>query len=59
MSEPCFKRKDSNPPACGVHDTRLVQKKLPVKMVASGYSAFRFLVCPVSGTVLNDKEKHV
>ena len=54
MGEPCFKKKDSNPPACGVHNVPLVQTQLPREMIASGYKEFTFLVCPVSGTVLSD-----
>jgi hypothetical protein len=54
MSEPCFKKKDSNPPVCGVHNVRLVHQQLPEEMVASGYKAFTYLACPVSGEVLND-----
>jgi hypothetical protein len=55
MSEPCFKKKDSNPPVCGVHNVRLVQKQLSAEMAATGYKAFTYLACPVSGQVLDDE----
>jgi hypothetical protein len=54
MAEPCFIKKDSNPPVCGIHNVRLVQKRLPKRLIASGYKGFTFLQCPVSGQVLND-----
>jgi hypothetical protein len=54
MASHCFKKISSNPPVCGVHNVPLVPKKLPDELIASGYKAFAFLVCPVSGEVLND-----
>jgi hypothetical protein len=58
MAEQCFKKKDSNPPACGVHNVPLVRKHLSNEMVAAGYKGFTFLVCPTSGAVLNDEATH-
>jgi hypothetical protein len=55
MKEQCFKKKGSKPPVCGVHNVPLVRKQLPDELIASGYKAFTILVCPVSGTVLNDE----
>jgi hypothetical protein len=55
MKEQCFRKKDSNPPVCGVHNVPLVQKRLPDEMIAAGYRAFMFLVCPVSGEVLDEE----
>jgi hypothetical protein len=57
MAERCFRKKDSSPPVCGVHDVRLISKQLPDEMIEEGYKAFTFLVCPVSGAVLNDEKK--
>jgi len=54
MAEQCFKKKDSNPPVCGIHNVPLVQKQLPDEVLGGGYKSFAFLVCPMSGTVLND-----
>ena len=56
MAKQCFKKKDSNPPVCGVHNVPLVNKQLPDELIAAGYQGFTFLVCPVSGEVLNDEE---
>ncbi len=57
MAKPCFMKKDSNPPICGVHNVPLVKKQLPNEMVAAGYKGFTYLVCPVTGAVLNDPTK--
>jgi hypothetical protein len=54
MAIHCFRKKDSNPPVCGVHNVPLVPKELPDELIAQGYKAFTFLVCPVSGEVLNN-----
>jgi hypothetical protein len=54
MARPCFFEKDSNPPLCGVHHVRLEKKPLPEELIASGLKAFTFLVCPVSGAILDD-----
>jgi hypothetical protein len=55
MKKRCFRKKGSNPPICGVHSVPLVQKQLPDELIAAGYRGFTFLVCPVSGEVLNDQ----
>gem|GEM_PF-2128234 len=57
MAEPCFSKKDSNPPICGIHNVPLVSKQLPAEMTGGGYKRFAYLVCPVSGSVLNDPTK--
>lgn len=57
MSEKCFRKENVNPPVCGVHDVRLVTRQLPDEMIAVGYKFLTFLVCPVSGAVLNDDKK--
>jgi hypothetical protein len=50
-------RKDSNHPICGIHNVPLVTKQLPPEMIGGGYKNFTYLVCPVTGTVLDDREK--
>jgi len=57
MAEQCFRKEDSNPPLCGVHDVRLITKQLSDEMIAAGYKPLTFFVCPVSGAVLNDEKK--
>lgn len=58
MAEQCYVKKDSHPPACGVHGVVLIRKKLPDALIAAGYKGFSFFVCPVSGVVLNDEASH-
>jgi hypothetical protein len=57
MAEKCFKKEDSEPPVCGVHDVPLIKRQLPEEMIAVGYKFLTFLACPVSGAVLNDDKK--
>jgi hypothetical protein len=58
MKDRCFKKKGSNPPVCGVHNVPLLRKQLPVELIAAGFEAFTFVVCPVSGEVLDDEATH-
>jgi hypothetical protein len=58
MTKPCIRKAGSNPPACGVHNVKLVRRQLPAELIAVGYKGLTFLACPVSGSVLNDTEKH-
>ena len=57
MTEQCFRKEDSNPPVCGVHEVPLITRQLPDEMIAVGYKYLTFLACPVSGAVLNDEKK--
>jgi hypothetical protein len=57
VAEPCFRKEDTNPPTCGVHNVLLLKKQLPTEMVGAGYKGFTYLVFPVTGTVLNDPAK--
>jgi len=54
MAEPCFKKKDSNPPVCGVHNVPLEEHQSSEALITSKLGDFTFLVCPVSGAVVND-----
>jgi hypothetical protein len=58
MTKQCNWKKGSDPPVCEVHDVQLVRKELPTEMILVGYKGSTFLVCPVSGTVLNDDKTH-
>ena len=53
----CFRKKDSDPPACGIHNVPLVRKQLPDELIATGFKAFLILVCPVTGMVLDEDAK--
>jgi hypothetical protein len=55
MTKPCTRKKGSEPPVCDVHNVLLVRKELSAPMIAEGYKGFTFLVCPVSGKVLDDE----
>jgi hypothetical protein len=57
MAEQCFKKKDSNPPVCGAHNVPLVQHQSSDVLATSRLGEFTFLVCPVSGAVLDDEAK--
>jgi hypothetical protein len=56
MAEHCFRKKDSAPPVCGVHNVPLVGKQLPNELIAAGFMVFTVLVCPVSGEVLEEDD---
>jgi hypothetical protein len=54
MEHPCFHKKDSDPPACGVHNVPLERHHSSEPLATSGIgSSFDFFVCPVSGIVVN------
>jgi hypothetical protein len=56
----CFRKKDSDPPACGQHNAPLERKQLlSDKLIAAGYRGFSFFVCPVSGAILNEEATHL
>jgi hypothetical protein len=55
MEQPCFQKKDSNPPVCGVHNVPLISKLVPNDLIAAGRKRITFLSCPVSGKALNDR----
>jgi hypothetical protein len=54
MGPQCFRRKDSEPPACGVHDLPLMKRQSSDDPEASFFGEFEYLVCPVSGYVVSD-----
>jgi hypothetical protein len=58
MAEPCFIKKGSKEPVCGVHNVRLVERQLPDEFTGLGYKGFTYLSCPVSGAALNDEATH-
>jgi hypothetical protein len=45
----------SNPPVCGVHNVKLIERQTSGEGITTGVGNFKFLVCPVSGKVLNDE----
>jgi hypothetical protein len=58
MAKGCFIKKGSNPPVCGVHNVRLIEHLSVENRVLSKLGDFVFLVCPISGAVVDDDEEH-
>jgi len=54
MARPCFKKKGSDPPVCGVHNVPLILRQSLEDSVLSKLGDFAFFVCPVSGYVVRD-----
>jgi hypothetical protein len=49
----CFRKKDSNPPICGLHNVQLIQKQAHEELSVSGLGIFTYLVCRRSGEVVD------
>jgi hypothetical protein len=58
MAKPCFIKKGSKESICGVHDVPLVSHESSEYLISSRLGDFTFLVCPVSGKVLDDEAPH-
>lgn len=54
MTAPCFRKKNSSPPTCGIHDVGLIRRKLPIDRYAPGLGSISCYICPVSGEVVPD-----
>lgn len=55
MAQPCIKKKlSSNAPVCRVHNERLEEHQSSEALSTSKLGDFAFLVCPVSGAVVDD-----
>jgi hypothetical protein len=52
---PCFRKKTSNPPMCGIHNVVLVESKLPIDPNAPHLGHITGYVCPVSGHLVTDE----
>jgi hypothetical protein len=57
MSEPCFKKKSTNPPVCGVHDVTLIQHLVSIEQNAPGLGKIVCYRCPVTGVVVSDGKR--
>jgi hypothetical protein len=55
MMAPCFRKLNSNPPVCGVHNVALVQRNLSIDWNAPRLGQLTAYVCPVSGQVVPDE----
>ena len=58
MPTQCFTKKGSDPPICSVHNVKLEERQTSRESITGGVGNFTYLVCPVSGTVLNDDNAH-
>jgi hypothetical protein len=50
----CFRKKNSNPPICGIHKIALVESQLPIDRNAPHLGSIISYVCPVSRQVVED-----
>jgi hypothetical protein len=56
MAQGCFRKKDSDPPVCGVHNVRLIQDETPLDPLAPHLGKVTCLRCPVSRFVVLDSQ---
>jgi hypothetical protein len=56
MGPGCFRKKESNPPACGLHDVEFEHRVISIDENAPGLGRVTCLVCPVSDSVVEDTE---
>lgn len=54
MAEHCFRKKDSNPPLCGVHNVLLVEGEASIDPLAPYLGSVTCLICPISRLVVLD-----
>jgi hypothetical protein len=57
MAESCFKKKNTNPPACGVHNVALVEDRVSIDSNAPGLGKITCYRCPATGTVVPDGKR--
>jgi len=57
MTEPCFRKKESNPPVCGVHNAILVAKMVSIDANLAGLGLVSCMICPTSLTVVRETRK--
>ena len=56
MGPRCFRKKESNPPACGLHDVELEQRVIAIDENAPYLGRVTCFVCPASDSVVEDTE---
>ncbi len=54
MADPCFRKKGSNPPVCGVHQVPLVPVTVAIDHNAPHLGQVPCYMCPVSRQVVPD-----
>ena len=56
MTERCFKKKDSSPPSCGVHNVLLVFGETAIDPLAPYLGRVNCFICPISELVVHDSD---
>ena len=56
MGPRCFRKKESNPPACGLHNVALEERVVAIDENAPYLGRVTCFVCPVSDAVLGDTD---
>jgi hypothetical protein len=54
----CFRKKNSNPPICGIHGIALIENQLPIDPNAPQLGYIIGYVCPVTQQVVTDTAAH-
>jgi hypothetical protein len=57
MREPCFRKRESNPPVCGVHEAILVAKVVSIDANLAGLGLVACMICPISLTVVRETRR--
>jgi hypothetical protein len=57
MGFQCFRKKESDPPVCGLHNVPLVEIVVSIDQNAPNLGTVDCYVCPVSNTVIRDLEE--
>jgi hypothetical protein len=56
MGPRCYRKTESNPPACGLHNVLLVKTVISIDQNAPHLGRVACYVCPASETVVQDME---
>ena len=57
MTGSCFKKKDTSPPVCGVHNVTVSEHRISIDSNAPGLGQVICFLCPVSRAVVDEEEK--
>jgi hypothetical protein len=52
MAAPCFRKPNSHPPVCGIHNVELVQREVPIDENAPRLGYVTVYVCTVSRKIV-------
>lgn len=57
MTEPCYKKQESDPPVCGVHHAVLLHKMVSIDANHADLGKIPCLICPTSQAVVRETRK--